>query len=207
VVSAFPFWRCNDHQKYASRAILDAAHAVDVACSDVKSGVGLRVRAEFQEIQGGNLIIELQLGDEAGPTPHPAQLASVIDDAVSPIDVLSSWKESTSSDPTPLRCPNVFGMGYEPLPQVARRALHDDLPTAKWDRADSSWHLAVLSLCAGQGDCRNVVPVRVQPPILSTRCRRAQVRLGVVARRAAPHLHHHASPGASAAARARWRRL
>jgi hypothetical protein len=131
-------------------AILDGTHAIDVACSDVESAIGLRVRAEFQEIEGGNLIVEFQLGDEAEPTAHPAQLASVIDDTVSSIDVLSSWKESTLPEPTPLRCPSVLGVGYEPLPHVARRALHDDLPTAKWDRSDSSWHLAVPSLCCGK---------------------------------------------------------
>lgn len=42
----------------------DTADAIDIACSDVESAVGLPVRAEFQEIEGGNVIIELQLGDE-----------------------------------------------------------------------------------------------------------------------------------------------
>jgi hypothetical protein len=71
----------------------------------------------------------------------------VIDETVSNIEVLSSWKESTSPEPTPLLCPNVLGVSYEPLPQVAHRALNDDLPTAEWDRSDSSWHLAVPSVC------------------------------------------------------------
>jgi hypothetical protein len=66
-------------------ATLNTAHAVDVACSDVESAVGLRVRAEFQEIEGGNLIVELQLGDDAEPSPPPSRLASVIDGAVSTI--------------------------------------------------------------------------------------------------------------------------
>ena len=51
----------------------DTAHAVDIACSDVGSAIGLPVRAEFQEIEGDSLIIELQLGGEARtsrPTRH-----------------------------------------------------------------------------------------------------------------------------------------
>jgi hypothetical protein len=131
-------------------ATLDTAHAVDVACSDVESVVGLRVRAEFQEIEGRNLIVELQLGDEAEPSPHPSRLASVIDGAVPTMEVLSSWTELTSPEPTPRQCPDVLGVGYDRLPQVAQRALDDDLPTAKWDRADSSWHLAVPSICGGK---------------------------------------------------------
>jgi hypothetical protein len=128
----------------------DTAHAIDVACSDVETAVGLRVRAEFHEIEGGSLIIELQLGDKAETTPHPSQLASVIDEAASNIEVLSSWKEATSPKATPLPCRNVLGVGYEPLPHVAQRALHDDIPTAKWDRSDFAWHLAVPSVCAGK---------------------------------------------------------
>ena len=128
----------------------DTAHAVDIACSEVESAVGLRVRAEFQEIEGGNLIIELQLGEEAEHSPHPARLASAVDKAVDSVEVLSSWKGSTSSEPPPRRCPDVLGVGYEPLPQVAQRALDDDLPTAQWDRSDSSWHLAVPSVCGGK---------------------------------------------------------
>ena len=131
-------------------ATLNTAHAVDVACSDMEAAVGLRVRAEFQEIEGRNVIVELQLGDEAESSPHPSRLASVIDGAVATIEVLSSWTELTSPDPTPRQCPDVLGVGYEPLPAVAQRALDDDLPTAKWDRSDSSWHLAVPSVCGGK---------------------------------------------------------
>src|SRR5665213_3453199 len=114
----------------------DATNAIDIARSDVESAVGFSVRAEFQEIEGGNLIIEFQLGDDALHTPHPSQLASAVDKAVSNMEVLSSWTESTAPEPTPRTCPDVLGVGYEPLPQVAQRALNDDLPTANWDSSD-----------------------------------------------------------------------
>jgi hypothetical protein len=131
-------------------AMPDRAHAVDDARSDIQSAAGLKVRAEFQEIEGRNLIIELQLGDETEQSSHPARLASVIDKAVVGVEVLSSWSESISLETDPRRCPEVLGVGYEPLPEVAQRALDDDLPTARWVRSDSSWHLAVPSSCEGK---------------------------------------------------------
>jgi hypothetical protein len=131
-------------------ATIDTPHAIDIARSEVALAVGLPVRAEFQEIEGGKLIIELQLGNETVDTPDPSRLASAVDKAVVNMEVLSSWKESASPEPTPQHCPDVMGVGYEPLPQVAQRAFDDDLPTAKWDRSDSSWHLAVPSVCSGK---------------------------------------------------------
>jgi hypothetical protein len=132
----------------------DAVHAISIACSDVESAVGFPVRAEFQEIEGDTLIIELQLGhlqlgDETVRSPHPSRLASVVDKVVSNMEVLSSWTESTALAPAPRPCPDVLGVGYEPLPQVAQRAVDDDLPTARWDRSDCSWQLAVPSICCG----------------------------------------------------------
>jgi hypothetical protein len=131
-------------------ATMDTAHAIDIACSVVLSAVGLPVRAEFQEIEGGSLIIELQVGNESVHTPHPSRLACTVENAAADVEVLSSWKEPASPEPTPRHCPEVMGVVYESLSEVAQRAFDDDLPTAKWDRADSSWHLAVPSVCSGK---------------------------------------------------------
>jgi hypothetical protein len=131
-------------------ATIDTEHAIDIACSVVLSTAGLPVRAELQEIEGDSLIIELQLGNESVHTPHPSRLACTVDKAAADVEVLSSWKESASPEPTPQHCPDVMGIGDQQLPEVARRALDDDLPTAKWDRSDSSWHLAVPSVCNGK---------------------------------------------------------
>lgn len=128
---------------------IDTAHATVIACS-VESAVGLPARAEFQEIEGNNLIIELQLGNESVLAPHHSRLAFAVNKAVADVDVLSSWKEFASPGPSPQHCPDVLGVGYEPLPQVAQRAFDDDLPTAIWDHADSSWHLAVPAVCSGK---------------------------------------------------------
>lgn len=128
-------------------ATIDTEHAIDIACSVVVSAVGLPVRAEIQEIEGRSLILELQFGNQSVHTPHPSRLARAVDNAAGDVEVLSSWTEPACPEPTPKRCLQVIGVGYEPLPQVARRAVDDDLPTANWDRSDSSWHLAVPSVC------------------------------------------------------------
>jgi hypothetical protein len=44
-----------------------------IALSDVESAVGVRVRAQFQEIEGDNVIVELALGGEAEPSPRPSR--------------------------------------------------------------------------------------------------------------------------------------
>jgi hypothetical protein len=108
------------------------------------------VHAEFQEIDGGDLIIELQLGKEAIHGLHPSRLASTVDQAVTDMEVLSSWTEPSSPGPPARHCSDVIGVGYGRLPRVAQRAFDDDLATAFWDRADSSWHLAVPSVCRGR---------------------------------------------------------
>ncbi len=131
-------------------ATIDSAHAADKACSDVEAAVGLPVRAEFQEIECGDLIIELQLGNEAIQTLHPSRLASAVDVAVANVEVLSSWTEPTFAAVAPRHCSDVIGVGYSRLCQVAQRAVDDDLPTAEWDRTESSWHLAVPSVCRGR---------------------------------------------------------
>jgi hypothetical protein len=116
----------------------------------VESAVGPPVRAEFQEIEDGNLIVELQLGNESIHAAHPSRLASVVDKAATDVEVLRAWRESPCPEPTPQLCPDVLGVGDEPLPEAARRALDDDLPTASWDRSDASWHLAVPAVCSGR---------------------------------------------------------
>ena len=92
-------------------ATIDTAHATDIARSEVESAVGLPVRAEFQEIEDGNVIIELQLGNESVHTPHHSRLASAVDKAGANLEVLSSWKESAFAEPTPRHRPDVMGVG------------------------------------------------------------------------------------------------
>jgi hypothetical protein len=129
---------------------LDAADAIDIACSEVQSAVGLPVHAEFQEIEGSNLILELRLGVEAVDVPPPSRLALVVEKSSPNVEVLSAWRESEWATPSTRRCHNVLGERFDAMPAFAHRALADDLPTAQWNRSDVAWHLAVPSVCGDQ---------------------------------------------------------
>jgi hypothetical protein len=108
----------------------------------------MSARAEFQEIEGDFLILELRLGDGYTRSPHPTCLAITVDNAAPAVQVLSAWHEPASVEPFPKHCHNVLGVQFDTMPPVAHRALIDRLPTAQWDRSDASWHLAVPSAFA-----------------------------------------------------------
>ena len=108
----------------------------------------MSARAEFQEIEGDCLILELRLGDGYTRSPHPTCLAITVDNAAPAVQVLSAWHEPASVEPFPKHCHNVLGVQFDTMPPVAHRALIDRLPTAQWDRSDASWHLAVPSAFA-----------------------------------------------------------
>jgi hypothetical protein len=144
-------------------ATMDAADAADLACSEVESAVGLPVRAELQEVEGRSLILELRLGplgvdkfagalsDGAVHTRNPIRLAMVVENASPNVEVLSEWNESAASiRPSTRYCHHVLGERFDAMPRVALRALDDNLPTAQWDRADATWHLAVPAVCGDQ---------------------------------------------------------
>jgi hypothetical protein len=128
----------------------DASNALDIACSEVESAVGLPVHAELQEIEGDCLIVEMRLGTDAVLSPLPSRLADAIDQSARDIDVLSVWNEPVRLTPAARFCPDVFGAEYDAMPPVALRAIEDDLPTAQWDRSVSRWQLAVPSECRDQ---------------------------------------------------------
>jgi hypothetical protein len=129
-------------------ATADKTGAIALVCAEVSSAIGMSVQAEFQEIEGDCLILELRLGDEKTHSPHPTRLAIAVDNAAPAVQVLSAWKEPDSAEPLPKHCHNVLGVQFDTMPPVAHRALIDSLPTAQWDRFDASWHLAVPSVFA-----------------------------------------------------------
>ena len=125
----------------------DAVDARVIACSEIESAVGVPVQTEFQEIDGSNLILELRLIDESGRTPHTDRLALAVVSPASNVEVLSMWEESNPVHPVPYFCRDVLGVEFDEMPPVALRALDDGLPTARWERSDATWHLAVPALC------------------------------------------------------------
>jgi hypothetical protein len=128
----------------------DASNALDIACSEVESAVGLPVQAEFQEIEGDYLIVEIRLGTDSVLSPPASRLAYAIDKSANDVEVLSAWSEPVRHSPAARYCEDVFGAEHDAMPPVALRAVEDDLPTAQWDRSVSRWHLAVPSECRDQ---------------------------------------------------------
>jgi hypothetical protein len=128
----------------------DASNALGMACSEVESAVGLPVQAEFQEIEGDCLIVEIRLGTDAVLSPPASRLAHSIDKSANDVRVLSVWSEPVRSTPAAKFCADVLGADHDAMPPVALRAIEDDLPTAQWDRSTSIWHLAVPSECRDQ---------------------------------------------------------
>jgi hypothetical protein len=128
----------------------DASNALDLACSEVESAVGLPVQAELQENEGDCLIVEMRLGTDEVHSPSASRLAYAVDQSARDIDVLSAWHEPVHRAPAARFCADVFGAEYDAMPAVALRAMEDDLPTAQWDRSVSRWHLAVPSACRDQ---------------------------------------------------------
>ncbi len=120
----------------------DRADAVDIACSEVESAIGIPVRTELQEIEGPRLILELRLGED-GFRASPARLAAAIDQRARNVEVLSTWREPPSAAVHARPSDVVLTSLLHDLPAVAARALDCNLPTAQWQSDARSWQLAV----------------------------------------------------------------
>jgi hypothetical protein len=131
-------------------ATADTANACTLACSEITAAVGLTVHPEFQEIEGDCLILELRLGSETHHAAPPKHLAAAVGNGAPAVEVLSAWNEHRSGQIRPKLCRDVLGSLYDDMPNVAHRALDDNLATAVWVRSDSSWHLAVPASCDAQ---------------------------------------------------------
>jgi hypothetical protein len=131
-------------------ATADTTNACTLACSEITAAVGLTVHPEFQEIEGDCLILELRLGSETHHAAPPKHLAAAVGNRAPAVEVLSAWNEHRSGQIRPKLCRDVLGSLYDDMPNVAHRALDDNLATAVWVRSDSSWHLAVPASCDAQ---------------------------------------------------------
>jgi hypothetical protein len=130
-------------------AVPDHRQALETVRAEVESAVGCPVSPEFQEAERGALVIEMRLAEPAGPDPR--RLARAIERSNQDIDVLSYWHdEQPSREASSIPIHAVLPAVAMELPDVARRALLDDLPTAAWPASLSvgpvqppAWLLAV----------------------------------------------------------------
>jgi hypothetical protein len=131
-------------------AVPDVADALDAVKFEVEEATGFAVEPVFQEIDRSELVVELCLADSNAADPRRVALA--VESSAGNLDVLSTWNESPlPRDLAPRASETVFKDFDYPMPEVARRALSDELPTAQWlptvddvGRGDRSlWLLAV----------------------------------------------------------------
>lgn len=112
-------------------AVHDGADALDLVKVEVEGATGLAVEPVFQEVDRSELVVELALPDSGAVAPD--HIISAVEASVSELDVLSTWTEAPGpAFPTPIASETVFDAVDDPLPEVARRALRDELPTAEW---------------------------------------------------------------------------
>jgi hypothetical protein len=131
-------------------ATTDVSGAAGSACTAVSSALGLPVVAEFQEIEGACLILELRINSAAALISKPSLFVSIVSDAVPSVTVLSAWRQRETLGAVPRYCQNILATCFDVMPPVADRALTDDLATARWEYAEDKWHLAVPSFCTTQ---------------------------------------------------------
>jgi hypothetical protein len=132
-------------------AVPDMADALEVVMAEVESATGFAAQPVFQEVDHSELVVELCLAGSRAP--DPGRIAHAVEASANDLNVLSTWMEPLlRHDPAPVATETVFAVIDDPLPEVARRALRDGLPTSQWfpttkdvgggDR--SYWMLAVL---------------------------------------------------------------
>ena len=131
-------------------ALPDGENALQVVTSEIEEATGIGFEPELQEVDRGDLVVELR---HTGSSPIDARLVGrAVERLAGDLEVLSTWQESAPPrTPVPATTQAVFAGTGAPMPEVAQRALRDDLPTAKWPGAlrvpvgepNACWQLAV----------------------------------------------------------------
>jgi len=145
-------------------AISDTAEALEIVKVEVEGATGYPVRPEFQESEFDELVVELRL--DAPDSAEPNLIARAIERRTPDIDVLGAWNEDPRGyEPAPMASQFIFAATDDSMPDVAKRAVRDELATAKWQpHANTTpgsgtphWQLAVPIL---QTDGEEIVAVQ-----------------------------------------------
>jgi hypothetical protein len=134
-------------------AIADGSDALEVVTVEVERATGFVAQPVLQEIDYTDLVVEVQLSDSNAADPR--RIALTVARASPDLDVLSSWKEAAAPAMAAVQSSPIVVDAADPLlPEVARRALRDDVPTAQWlpkfvGGGDRSWILALPSRRSG----------------------------------------------------------
>ena len=127
-------------------AVPDGLQALQVVTTGIEEATGVCIEPELQEIDRGDLVVELRLTDAA--VADARLFANTVEHLSEELVVLSSWQEvAAPALATPMASQHVYVGTEAAMPDVARRALRDDLPTAKWPSGAGElkgfWQVAV----------------------------------------------------------------
>ena len=135
-----------EHARKLRVAIPDGNQALEVMTTGIEEATGHFIEPELQEIDRGDLVVELRLAN--ADDADARQLTNTIDHLSHDLVVLSSWNEVAVPTPsTPMPSQSIFVGAETAMPEVARRALRDNLPTARWPSGSGElkgfWEVAV----------------------------------------------------------------
>jgi hypothetical protein len=128
----------------------DGANALRVVTTEIEEATGIALEPELQEVDGGDLVVELRLADSSNCDSR--LVVRAVERLSDDLEVLSTWQEAPPThDPAPVTSQSVFAGPDVAMPEVALRAFRDRLPTAQWPgtfrvpvgEATACWQLAV----------------------------------------------------------------
>ena len=131
-------------------AVPDGANALRFVTAEIEEATGIALEPELQEVDGGDLVVELRLADWS--ICDSKLVVRAVERLSDDLEVLSTWQEAPPPrDPAPVTSQSVFASTDVAMPEVAQRAFRDDLPTAQWPRSSrvpggeqkACWQLAV----------------------------------------------------------------
>jgi hypothetical protein len=110
---------------------------------EVAAALGAVPSPELQELECGQIVVEMKLPEASHLPSTPSDLAQEIARGTSNLEVLSAWHEPTSVPPAPKPPAAVLRSSEVALSLVAVRALADNLPTSTWRAHYGHWTLGV----------------------------------------------------------------
>lgn len=117
--------------------------ALALVRAEIAAVVGEVPRPELQELEGRDVVVELELLAGDGLPATPSEVARAVSRQASSFDVLSAWREAPRP-PAVARPPQaVLSLREAVESPVALRALLDDVATAAWRPAEATWDLGV----------------------------------------------------------------
>lgn len=141
-------------------ATADHPAALSLVRAEVAGALGVVPGTDLQELDGGEVVVELSLPCRADLPATPADLARLVRRWVGPVEVLGAWRQRSGAGASACRAGGDVVVPHRAAEDpVAARAMVDGVPTAAWQSAERRWTLGVPRVL-GDGSLRVVVARR-----------------------------------------------